>query len=99
MIVPGLVFSTNLVHQCEATSRLGLGSWGGPAHHLTGALLINYCNVVTMVSLVLLSDLSFLSYASHHVYHAMDCLSTSMAFSNRDVCNVLMLEKLLHNYH
>ena len=72
---------------------------GETAHHLTGALMINLCNAVTMTSVIFLFDLPFLSYASHHVYHAMDCLSTSTAFSNRDLCNVLMLGKLLHNYH
>ena len=39
--VPGIVFSINLVHLNEATNRLGFGSRGGPAHHLTGVLMIN----------------------------------------------------------
>ena len=52
-----------------------------------------------MVSLVLLYHLSFSSYASHRVYHAMECLSTSTALSNKDLCNVLVLGKLLHDHH
>ena len=40
---PQIRFSIDLVHLYVATRRLGLGSRRGPAHHLTGALLINQC--------------------------------------------------------
>ena len=41
LCVPGLVFSLKLAHLYRQTADHGLGSQGGPAHHLTGALLIN----------------------------------------------------------
>ena len=59
---PRTSFSTNLVHLERPRADHGLKSRGGPAHHLTGVLLINLCNAVTMVYLDFLSDVPSLCY-------------------------------------
>ena len=76
-----------------------LVSGGGTVNHLTGSLVTNWCILETMVSLVLLCHLSFLSCKSFGMDVTPWASLTSADFLNMDLCNILMLEMLLHDHH
>ena len=70
----------------------------GTADHLTGSLLTNWCVLETMVCSDFFSDVSFLSYKFLvWIWRHGLCLH-NVAVWIRDLCNVLRLEKLFHDW-
>ena len=73
-------------------------SGGGTADHLTGSLLTNWCILETMLCPDFSSDLYFLSYEFLAWMRRHELSLQNVAVWIRDLCNVLRLEKLFHNW-